>query len=577
MISTHTDYASERIEDLVATDIASIWADLEQIEGKTDSKKWASKFNTIAKEYLLSSRFALMRILCKRALPNLKKDCDLHGICYSVEIGEETLSFCDISLEHAYKLTPEEHTNYIKYLLDIAGPSPKDCSGLHEHIIFRAWHNEESANMLMKHTMLDAIRNDPKQCKKYTTQIEKVNKKRYGTIFTREEAFLVGHVLKFTLEEMQWFLLRVFDVEDGFRMNRSSDLIEAYCFLTGASCSKAEDLKERFGERTQAIEKRDDYERTQNWTRQTVGGLLERVESWKLYPETMDENFLAWLVDRASGLDLLSHTATRIYRNLAAYAYAGDLPPEEYLYDELLHISDMDEDSEEALEHLYCDGTISKSKCQQVAEHLYWENKTITDSEMKDNTKTWSVVTTRKDKELSVSYGTVNSSRTRIQSLLLGIEEVEKSDLLYLLWFTCNLVWSDTATTDKNIIYDRIFDLKEAASAFLNNALLPPFYPPHLVEQSMLLSIIYAGKTGTDPAVIYGSVLQSLRDTRARGKKSGKHTLQDKLAIINDYREHAKMTLNQCAEKYRVSEQSLSRWQKELIEAGLIDANHTTK
>ena len=189
---------------------------------------------------------------------------------------------------------------------------------------------------------------------------------------------------------------------------------------------------------------------------------------------------------------------------------------------------------------------------------------------MKDNTKTWSVITTRKDKELSASYGSINSSRTRIQSLLLGTEEVEKSDLLYLLWFTYNLVWGDTEATNEHIICNRILDLKDTASALLDSALLPPFYPPHLMEQSMLLSIIYAGKTGTDPSVIYGSVLQSLRDTRASVKKSGKHDLQAKINMITDYINHPDMTLQQCAEKYGISEQTISRWQKELLEQGLV-------
>ena len=571
VINTYTDYASERIEDLIESDIAAIWADLELLGEESDAGKWAAKLSAIAREYLLSSRFALMRILCGRAVPDMT-DCDLSGISYSVQIGQELLTFRDISIEHAQNLSGEEHVNYMKHLLDIAGPSPEEDPDLHERVISRAWHDERSANILMNHALPDSVRKDSRQLKKHTKQIEKESKKLYGTSFTREEAFQVGHILQFTLEEMQWYLLRVFDVDDGFRMNRSSDLIEGYCFLTGATCRKAEELKRRYRTIADAVEKRDDLERAGNWTRQTVGGLLACVESWKQYPDTMDEKFLSWLTDRASGLDLPSHTAHRVYRNLAAYAYGGDLPPEEALYDELLHISDMDEDSEEALEYLYCDGTVSRSKCQQVAEQLYWENKTITDSEIKDNTKTWSVITTRKDKELSASYGSINSSRTRIQSLLLGTEEVEKSDLLYLLWFTYNLVWGDTEATNEHIICNRILDLKDTASALLDSALLPPFYPPHLMEQSMLLSIIYAGKTGTDPSLVYGSVLQSLRDTRSGGTRTKKRSLEEQIDIITQYRKaKSEMTLKACAHIYGVSEQTISRWQKDLIAQGLID------
>lgn len=561
MTEHYTMDVGEQIEDLVMTDIARIWADIELVGEASDTGKWKAKFSAIAGEYLLSSRFALVRILRNRM-----------GTRHAAA-GEPAL-FSDVSIERVQALSAQEHMAYLQYLLETAGPSPEEDPDLHERIISRAWHDEESANTLMRHCVPKAIGESPRQLKKYLSQGEKDNKKQYAARFTREEAFQLGHILHFSLEEMQWYLMRVFDVEDGFRMNRSADLIEAYCFLTGASCSQAAALKEQYREKTAGIRKRDDYARSDNWTRQTTGGLLERVERWKLYPDTMEEQFLSWLAERAPGLNIPSRTACRVYRNLAAYAYAGALPQEEDLLDELLHISDMDEDSEEVLEYLYCDGQISEPKCSQVAEQLYWENKTITDSEVKDNTKTWSVITTRKDRELSVSYGAVNSSRTRIQSLLLGKEEVEKGDLLYLLWFTFNLAWSDTEATSQNTIYNRIFDLKDAAAAILDSALLPPFYPPHLMEQSMLLSIIYAGKTGTDPSVVYGAVLQSLRDTRAGGKKSGKHTLQEQIDIIIHYRNaEPEMTLKQCALIYGISEQTISRWQKELLEKGLIAGN----
>lgn len=571
MIDVYTTTASELVDALVETDIAKIWSDIELLGDEADSEKWGAKLKKIAKGYLISSRFALMRILCNRAVSHSRNNQNQAEDHYSIFVDHDWITFRDISMEHAQNLSPEEHMSYIKYLLEIAGPSPEDHPDFHEQLISRAWHDEESANALMKYYLSDTASQDPKQYKKHITHIEKENKKQYSTSFSREEALQLGHILQFSLEEMQWYLMRVFDIEDGLRMNHSSDLIEAYCFLTKASCRRAESLKKQYLDKTHDIQKRDDEERSRNWTRQTASDLLERIESWKLYPETMDDNFLSWLVDHASGLDIPSRTACLVYRNLAAYAYAGAIPREELLLDELLHISDMDEYSEEAVDYLYCDGQLSASNCSKIAEALYLENKLITDPDVKDNTKTWSVITTRKDKELSASYGSVNSSRTRIQELLLGTQEVEKADLLYLLWFTFNLAWSDSETTNRHVIYDRVFDLKDAAVAFLESALLPPFYPPHLIEQSMLLSIIYAGKTGTDPSVIYGSMLQSLRYTRAAGKKSGKHTLEEQINIITHYRNASpKISLKQCALLYGISEQTISRWQKELIENGHI-------
>lgn len=52
----------------------------------------------------------------------------------------------------------------------------------------------------------------------------------YRTRLTRQEAFDLGHVLGFTLNEMQQFLLRVFDTGECMRFTRSEDIIEAYAF-----------------------------------------------------------------------------------------------------------------------------------------------------------------------------------------------------------------------------------------------------------------------------------------------------------------------------------------------------------
>ena len=59
------------------------------------------------------------------------------------------------------------------------------------------------------------------------------------TLLSREEAFILGHILQFSLEDMEWFLLRVCDVEGGFRYNSSNDLTltNLTAFLTSAEIS----------------------------------------------------------------------------------------------------------------------------------------------------------------------------------------------------------------------------------------------------------------------------------------------------------------------------------------------------
>ena len=584
MQNNHTEKASDYFSDLLSADAAKIWADLDLLGNETDPEKWNAKIHSISKSFLLTPRFALMRILCNRAASNLTKKDDPEKISYSITVGQDLITFTNISMEHAQTMSPDEHLDYIRYLLEIASQSSDDDPELHKRTIYRAWFDADSATAVMIHCLPQSTKDDPRKFKKAVAEIVKENKKRYITKFSREEAFQLAHILNFQLDELEWFLMRVFQIEEtGIRLNHSNDIIEVYALKTNATCKHTEQLKELYEERSAGIKKIDDSVRAQNWTASTSSKLLQNVELWMRNPDSMDEKFMDWMISKASGLDIPSRTALRLYRNLAAYAYAGAIPDEKDLLDEILHIADMDMESEEAEESLYIDGQISADKCAEVAEDLYYGNNVLSGFFKGDSTKPWSEINIDKDKKVSVSSGLVNTGRvksnddqdcgqTRIFNLLMGTSEVEKGDVLYLLWYICNIVYAGSNETDTNVLYDRIFDLKEAADALLTAALLPEFYIPHLMEQSMLLSIVYGGKTGIDPAEIYGSVIQSLRETRAK-----RLTLQEKLNIINDYRSDPQMTLKECAEKYGTSVKNISRWQKELIDAKLIAADDTTK
>lgn len=574
MLGNYTQEANDYLDNLVEAEASDIWAELDTLGTITSSEQWKQKLENIAREYRMSSRFALMRIIHHRMLSAYQAGNSRENSIYADEDGfrvpfaTETIQFGDITMEHSQSLTPEEHLNYIRLLLEIAGPSPEGSPDLHERIICRAWHDEESANLVGQKLLgFDAP-------SKSLASIQKESKRRYSTHITREEALQLGHILRFTFNEMQWYLMRVFDCEDGLRMNHSVDLMEAYGFLTGASCLHVAQLRRQYLEQSASIEKRDDLDRSRNWTQRTGSELLENIENWKLHPEEMDAKFLAWMKDHAPGLDIPSRSARRIYRNLAVYAYQcaigkALIPEEDEALNKFLQISDYEEDSVDVRFYLYENDAISRGKCEAIAKCLYRENKERSNSESKDNTQAWSVVTTRSDGVLSASYGAVNSSRTRIQSLLLGDAEVEKGDILYLVWFVFTMVWADSPADDPDTLYCRIFDLKDAVLPILEKALLPPFYPPHLMEQSMLLSIIYGGKTGTDPAIVYGSLLQSLKETRNRDSGARKHTLEERLEIVRQHR--AGMTLKQCAILNGISEKTLSQWQKELMDKGYFE------
>ena len=132
---------------------------------------------------------------------------------------------------------------------------------------------------------------------------------------------MLGHILGFSLGEMQWFLLRVLQEADGFRFQLSQDLIEAYGFLTNASWQKVRSLHQRYETLSANIQKADSSDRNDQWTRNVSDTLPGKVEQWTRYPESQDENFMEWLLALSPGLDIPSRTAQRIYRNMAAYAY----------------------------------------------------------------------------------------------------------------------------------------------------------------------------------------------------------------------------------------------------------------
>lgn len=59
-----------------------------------------------------------------------------------------------------------------------------------------------------------------------------------------------------------------------------------------------------------------------------------------------------------------------------------------------------------------------------------------------------------------------------------------------------------------------------AADECLNRALLPKFYPPHLLEQSMMMSLGYAGRNQQDPSAVYFAIFEAVKGKKK--KKGGK-------------------------------------------------------
>ena len=488
MKNNYTQEAKQNCLGLVDKGIDAIWDDINSLPEDSEPDLWRKKLQNIAKEYTFSSRYSLMRWLLGRVSETQLVDKNDPEKGYTVVLDDGSIvRFDEIDIAHAISLSKEELKNYETLLMSIA---ERQADADYEYDL----------TIVQKALIVD---------------------QKKTTLLSREEAFILGHILQFSLEDMEWFLLRVCDVEGGFRYNSSNDLIEAYGFLTQLSWKKVEQIKEQYISLYGSTKHKSIDDKEDNWTRGIEASLPMQVKLWP--GDDRLNSFIQWSGERSPYLDCVSKTATVIYRNLAAYSYniatMEEWAPAEKDYvkciRELVSENELDE---QALELLYDSGTISEKKAKKLAGTILVENLNLSMSEQTDKTKAFHVITMLTDGRMTVSGG-VNQSRTRVLDLLMGRIEVEKSDLLYLLWFNANLCWFDSAEKiDSKQVGERALDFIYAADNCLDAARLPEFYPPHIIEQSMLLSIVYSftGPEKADPAEIYEMACSSIIERRAK-------------------------------------------------------------
>lgn len=570
-MENYTQAANSRCFDLFDEDAAAIWNDIENTPEDTDADRWRKKLTGIACEYSFSGRFALMRILMSRARGNSLSAPGEGGENFEYIVDGRRFAFSNVTIQHAENLSPEENVEYETLLLTLAELNGCDTETA-RGTIRRAWYDVDSIITAAELQLPEEIKADKKLLKAAKKNIMKESR-LYKTMLTRSEAFRLGHILNFTLQEMQWFLLRAFDVGEGFCYNCSDDLIEAYGFIMSMDTQRIERIKAAYAELAARQIKQTDVRRNADWTQCIPGSLEAKCAEWKTHPDTCDEEFLLWLGERAAFLDAPSRTALRVYRNLASYAcnlVTGDenIPTAEELPGWISDVAGCPEEDDCTRELLYEGESISAAKCKKLADILRQENKIISAGENPDITKLWHVPVVLSDGSISFSGG-INASRTRMQDLLQGKAKPEKSDVMYLLWFIANLVWSTEDMPDSNDIFNRLADFTDMAAVCLDAALLPEFYPPHLMEQSMMLAII-SGRDEEDPAVVYEFISSALTARRERAEGGQHHGEEEKLAVVKFYIEHKEMTLDKCAEHFGISPKTLSAWQKTLKDAGKI-------
>lgn len=461
MIDNYTREANERCFKLAQSDVDEVFRDIAATDADTDADRWKKKLNRIAAEYVFSARFALIRLLDGNAAQMNAQDA------------------AQMDAQGLYELEDR--------LLSRAGGAASSRGEAFD---------EASCRDLIRRALM--------------------TEEKRRTLLTREEAMRLLHDLGVSLEEASWFLLRVFDFDDGFCYNRSGDLIDAYCFLTNGSARRAQELSAQYEARTQGTEKSAQEEKQADWTRGASESLPDLCCAWPA--DKRDESFLNWLCERAPLLDIPSQSALTVFRNLvtaAANPAKIDWQGEDDLTGLALALTYDGEETPLCRASLYAGGVLSEEKCAEVAERLLLDNQTVSHSAQPDRAKAYHVITTQKNGTISIAAG-VNAQRSRVFDLLTGRENVQKSDVLYAVWFLANFCWDgEMCAPDRT---RRLQELINAASVCLDCAMLPPFYPPHLMEQSMMLAVI-SSDAGSDPAVAYETICSAVPAKRARRTK----------------------------------------------------------
>ena len=483
MVGNYTQAANDRCFQLMDEDIYRIWDTIEGLSEDETAGIWKEKCEALSEEYSYSSRFALIRILNSRE--------------------PDRYPLPETGIDAVMTLTDAELKKYAEALGDLAAGRKGAEPEYNAYLIARALRDTEESLRLAETGVPEGA--DRKELNRI--------RKECKTLLSREEAFQLGHILGFTLEEMSWFLLRVFDFEDGFRYNSSQDLIEAYTFLTDGSWKDAEILKQAYASAASLVPKAETEGRDADWTQGTEISLKDMVEEWNGHPQDRDHRFLLWLSGQAPYLDMPSRTAGAVYRKLALYFYelgTGQIPVpgREAFIREIRKRTDgktpeMDEKT-----------------CRTLSAGLLESNKNLYTS-APDRAKAWRTVSSDANGlPRLIMAGRPDASRSRVQDLLAGEEQVEKGDMLHLLWYGFNLCWGeDPILNDMFELQCNLADFLECAETVLDAALLPPFYPPHMMEQSMMLSIICCVEDTGIPAYNYAELCESLIRPRDRKKK----------------------------------------------------------
>ena len=524
-------------------DTQTIWKALDRSEKSLSSPQWAKYYEGIVGAYRYSSRFAVMRVLFELATGRTRATTDEASLQRGFSV-DEIGTFPDITMEHAQRLTEAEKKQYEALLLLRAREKNPEQQALAKRL----------AERMM--ALCPAGEKQP---------------------LSREELLLFGHLIDVSLEQMQFLLLRVLaDNAAGFQYSASMDLIDMYGFFLRAPLCEVQALKSWYREHAAGIRKIGYEQKAAGFTQE----LAEALEhTFAGFGDNRTQGMQQWLLRQAPMLDLKPKTARVVYVNLAAFvcglcAMPGAVVPEitaEGFYDDMEQISQLRDFEGNTRQLLFCAGLPDEKKCALAAAALNYEYVELAGGFcIHDKAAPWFVLQV-KDGKAGAADKRGYHSRQRMQELLMDRQSPKKSDILMLLWLAANLYWTGMSKEAQNreIFMD---DFLAAAARLLDAALLPEFYPPCVLEQTLLLSIALGTEERT-PAEVYEALCRTLSQKGEAKKTAGatKKTAAQReeiLAYFEAYcKQHPEKTRTackkDCAGQFHIGVRSLENYIKE--------------
>ena len=346
----------------------------------------------------------------------------------SAEGGDRVVSFDAITQNSDLELSEDERDRYIVVLAHLAAENEND--------IITPWRD-----LFRKAFLL-------------SEEDKKNLEKGEGFILQKEEGLKIAHALRMTYSETNFFLIRALE-NDGFEFTKADDILHVYCLLRGQSLGDYTRLKKQYEENTAEIKKQSVQEKPDHFTVymmpedeevtvecKDTPSLTKKIRQWMQEngdaDQEVDTAFMKWMVSQAPYLDLPGKTACSLYRKMAAYVYAKSDTEKKYIKRDETEFYDpfSTEELTGASEELSKICSMESPYSMEEADYDKFVKKLLD----KMNEMTEKVYRKHKDRLARYLYvdenGKIKSKviTDRIPELLKGKIQVEKADMLFMVW-----------------------------------------------------------------------------------------------------------------------------------------------